>query len=234
MAIYESTMQKLIHLERIYPCVCSRSDVQGAASAPHAGHDGPIYSGRCAHRTACELGDLLNRPYAWRFRTSDQIRSFTDRVAGLQQCNVNHALGDFVIGKSGDIPAYQLAVVVDDHEMGVTDVLRGDDLIPSAFRQLEIYDTLNWTPPQFAHAPLVVGPDGRRLAKRHGDTRISLLRDAGMSAQKLVGLLAFSCGLQPTPTPVMPHQLLADFDLNALPKDQFVFTDPMWHDLISA
>ncbi len=93
-------------------------------------------------------------------------------------CNVATDLGDFVIAKADGSPAYQLAVVVDDHAMGVTEVLRGDDLLPSAFRQLELYDFFGWTPPRFAHVPLVVGPDGRRLAKRHGDTRLATLREA--------------------------------------------------------
>ena len=113
-------------------------------------------------------------------------------------------LGDFVIGKHDGSPAYQLAVVVDDHAMGVTEVLRGDDLLPSAFRQLELYDFFGWTPPAFAHVPLVVGPDGRRLAKRHGDTRLATLRQAGVTPQELTGLLAWSCGLIDRRRPAAP------------------------------
>ena len=137
---------------------------------------------------------------AWRFRTTDAARHFVDLSAGFQSCNVAAELGDFVVAKADGTPAYQLAVVVDDHAMGVTEVLRGDDLLPSAFRQLELYDFFGWTPPQFAHVPLVVGPDGRRLAKRHGDTRLATLRAAGVPPERLVGFLAHSCGLIETPT----------------------------------
>jgi glutamyl-tRNA synthetase len=120
-------------------------------------------------------------------------------------------------------PAYQLAVVCDDHAMGVTEVLRGDDLLPSAFRQLELFDTLNWTPPTFAHVPLVVGLDGRRLAKRHGDTRLATLREQGVSAEALLGLLAWSCGLRPTSEAVSAKDLLANFSLERIMPGPFVF-----------
>jgi len=107
--------------------------------------------------------------------------------------------------------------------MGVTEVLRGDDLLPSAFRQLELYDFFGWTPPEFAHVPLVVGQDGRRLAKRHGDTRLATLREAGVTAEKLVGLLAFSCGLIDQPEPIQPREMLPKFDLAHLPREPWVF-----------
>jgi glutamyl-tRNA synthetase len=123
--------------------------------------------------------------------------------------------------------AYQLAVVCDDHAMGVTEVLRGDDLLPSTFRQLELYDAFGWTPPTFAHVPLVVGPDGRRLAKRHGDTRLATLRQQGVTAHELIGLLAWSCGLRPTRAPVAAADLITDFDLVRLPRQPFVFSASM-------
>jgi glutamyl-tRNA synthetase len=137
-------------------------------------------------------------------------------------------LGDFVVGKSDGSAAYQLAVVVDDHAMGITEVLRGDDLLPSAFRQLELYDSFGWTPPAFAHVPLVVGNDGRRLAKRHGDTRLSIIRESGASAERLVGLLAWSCGLRSSAEPTTARELIADFDLARVPPQPFAWTDDMW------
>ena len=117
--------------------------------------------------------------------------------------------------------------------MEVTEVLRGDDLLPSAFRQLELYRFLNSPPPAFAHVPLVIGEDGRRLAKRHGDTRISLLREKNVPAERLVGLLAWSAGLRTTKEPVMPRDLLAEFNLDNLPKQPFVFTAEMLRELLS-
>ena len=138
-------------------------------------------------------------------------------------CNVAANLGDFVIAKADGTPAYQLAVVVDDHAMGVTEVLRGDDLLPSAFRQLELYDFFGWTPPRFAHVPLVVGSDGRRLAKRHGDTRLATLREAGVAPEKLIGLVAWSCGFLDRPQPISARELLTAFDLAKLPRQPWVF-----------
>src|SRR5439155_15332753 len=127
-----------------------------------------------------------------------------DLVAGQQACNIARELGDFIVAKANGAPAYQLAVVVDDHAMGITEVLRGDDLLPSAFRQLELYDFFGWQPPRFVHVPLVVGPDGRRLAKRHGDTRLATLREAGVPPERLIGLMAWSSGLIEKPEPTEP------------------------------
>ena len=171
---------------------------------------------------AASLGETS---FAWRFRTTETPRQFDDLVAGNQQAVVKRELGDFVVGKMDDSSAYQLAVVCDDHAMGVTEVLRGDDLLPSAFRQLELFEALGWAPPTFAHVPLVVGPDGRRLAKRHGDTRLATLRQQGVSAEQLLGLLAWSSGLRPTREPVSARQLLRDFSLERISRNRFVF-DP--------
>jgi glutamyl-tRNA synthetase len=209
---YEAALQQIQRAERAYPCTCTRSDVAAAASAPHLGQEGPVYPGTCRSRTAAEARSLTT-PYSWRFRTTDRPRQLFDRVAG--EC------------------AYQLAVVVDDHAMGVTEVVRGDDLLSSAFRQVELYEFFGWEPPEFTHVPLVIGPDGRRLAKRHGDTRLSLLRQHGVPPERLIGVLAWSCGLRPTTEPVPPRELIADFDLGVLPRRPFVWTDERWDDLLT-
>jgi glutamyl-tRNA synthetase len=225
LPLYRDALDRLRAAEMVYPCTCTRSDVAAAASAPHAGQESPIYPGTCAHRSSTDAAALAaaGQTFAWRFRASADRRDFTDLVAGNQSCTVSRDLGDFVVAKADGSPAYQLAVVVDDHAMGVNEVLRGDDLLPSAFRQLELYDALGWTPPAFTHVPLVVGPDGRRLAKRHGDTRLATLRAQGVSAQRLVGLLAWSCGLIDRPWSVVPAELLADFSLDRLPRQAWVF-----------
>ena len=234
LPLYLLALFELQQAERIYPCTCTRSDVASAASAPHAGQEGPVYPGTCAGRCVADAAALAEAgiPYCWRMRITANERRFVDLVAGEQRCCVGRQLGDFVIAKGDGAPAYQLAVVADDYAMGITEVLRGDDLLPSAFRQLELYDFFGWQPPQFAHVPLVVGPDGRRLAKRHGDTRLAMLREAGVPPERLVGLLAWSCGLRPTAEPVAAAELVAEFSLARLPRQPLVFTPQMLADLL--
>jgi glutamyl-tRNA synthetase len=227
LELYRDAFELLRASNRVYPCTCSRSDVLAAASAPHAGEEGPLYPGTCATRSAQEAKALGDQPFSWRFRASDIEHRLVDTCAGDIQRNVARELGDFVIAKADGTPAYQLAVVCDDHAMGVTEVLRGDDLLPSAFRQLELYEFFGWQPPTFVHVPLVVGPDGRRLAKRHGDTRLATLRAQGVRAESLLGLLAQSCGLRETADSTTARELLADFDLAKLPRDPFVYQDEL-------
>lgn len=221
-SLYFDSLEKLKRADRIYPCTCTRTDVASAASAPHVGQEGPIYPGTCANRRASDA-ELLVEPFCWRMRTSDRTIRFVDEVRGEEQANVARELGDFVVCKSDGSPAYQLAVMVDDHAMGVTEVVRGDDLVASTFRQLELYEFFGWSPPSFAHVPLVVGTDGRRLAKRHGDTRLSTIRNLRVSAEELVGYLAESCGLQPSPDACPPESLVADFAISSIPKQRYVF-----------
>jgi glutamyl-tRNA synthetase len=223
LPLYEDALAELKRHEFVYPCTCSRSDIAAAASAPHEDHEGPAYPGTCSHRRAADAEELSREgePFAWRFRVTASP-PFTDLFAGLQHVDLARLGGDFVVWKSAGTPAYQLAVVVDDAAMGVTEVIRGNDLLPSTPRQLLLYRALGHTPPAFAHIPLVVGEDGRRLAKRHGDTRLSALRSAGVEAEALVGLLAWSCGWIDKPEPVAARKLLPRFRLDAIPPRPFV------------
>ena len=220
---YEAALDVLKRQELVYPCTCTRGDIAVAASAPHAEHEGPTYPGTCSHRTAADAVELAAacRPFAWRFRVTESP-AFVDGFYGETHIDLR-AAGDFVVWKSAGTPAYQLAVVVDDAEMGVTEVIRGDDLLPSTPRQILLYRAIGHAPPGFAHVPLVVGPDGRRLAKRHGDTRLSTLRDEGVKPESLVGLLAWSCGWLSDPRPISPRELLPRFRLDAIPQEPFVF-----------
>jgi glutamyl-tRNA synthetase len=221
-----AVLEVLKRRELVYPCTCSRRDIERAASAPHAEdeHEGPTYPGTCASRRAAHAPDFWDRPFAWRFRTPAETPSFDDGFAGPTQLDLHQLGGDFVVWKSAGTPAYQLAVVADDADMGVTEVLRGDDLMPSTPRQLLLYEALGRTRPTFIHVPLVVGPDGRRLAKRHGDTRLSWMRQAGVRPEMLVGLLAWSCGWIPQITPIAPHDLLPLFRLDSVPRRPFILT----------
>jgi glutamyl-tRNA synthetase len=222
LALYEAALQRLRDQELVYPCTCTRADVERAASAPHLDQEGPVYPGTCAHRRAGDAAGLTGRPFAWRFRVGSGPCRFVDGFRGPTGLDLAQAGGDFVVWKSAGTPAYQLAVVVDDAELGITEVIRGDDLIPSTPRQLLFYRALGLRPPWFAHVPLVVGPDGRRLAKRHGDTRLAALRAAGVRPEALVGLLAWSCGWMDRVEPVRPRDLLERFRLDAIPPRPLV------------
>jgi glutamyl-tRNA synthetase len=225
LPLYEKAFHQLRERELIYPCTCTRSDVERAASAPHDERPGAvaIYPGTCSGRRAVDA-DMLTVPYCWRFRLPRRDHTFEDAYCGQVAVDLFETGGDFVVWKSSGTPAYQLAVVVDDADQGVTEVVRGDDLIPSTPRQLLLYEALELTPPRFVHVPLVVGPDGRRLAKRHGDTRLSSLRQAGVTAEALLGLLAWSCGWLDKPRPVTAAELLPIFRLDAIPAIPFVLT----------
>lgn len=224
LPLYQAALTQLQARELIYPCTCTRTDVERAASAPHREHEGPVYPGTCAGRAAADAATLGERPYCWRLRTDDERIAFDDLYRGPVVQNLRETGGDFVVWKSAQTPAYQLAVVVDDAAQGVTEVVRGDDLIPSTPRQLLLDRMLGLTPPRYAHVPLVVGPDGRRLAKRHGDTRLVALRQAGVPADALVGLLAWSCGWLDRPEPIAVRDLLPRFRLASIPPRPFVLT----------
>ncbi len=221
--LYEEAFRRLQQQELVYPCTCSRSDVAEAASAPHLDSANVAYPGTCSHRRVADAEALSGCPFAWRFRATDSPE-FVDGFRGRTQVDVG---GDFVVWKSAGTPAYQLAVVVDDAAMGIGEVIRGDDLIPSTPRQLLLYRAFGFTPPKFTHVPLVVGPDGRRLAKRHGDTRLATLRAAGVRAEDLIGLLAWSCGWLPRPEPGTVRDLMPVFRIESIPPAPFVLT-PDW------
>jgi glutamyl-tRNA synthetase len=230
LPLYHSALGLLQAQERVYPCTCTRGDVERAASAPHQEHEGPVYPGTCARRRARDVEMLGDHLYCWRFRVPADSPAFVDSFRGPTRLDLRALGGDFVVWKAPRVhgeastPAYQLAVVVDDAAQGVTEVVRGDDLIPSTPRQLLLYEALGLTPPTFVHVPLVVGPDGRRLAKRHGDTRLSSLRDAGVRPEMLLGLLAWSCGWIDEIQPIRLHELLPLFRLEAIPAEPFVLT----------
>lgn len=224
LAHYETALANLKRRELVYPCTCTRSDVERAASAPHLDHEGPRYPGTCAGRRAADA-EALTGPYCWRLRTEGRSFAWNDVVRGPQSLALVDVGGDFVVWKSAGTPAYQLAVVVDDTAMGITEVVRGDDLVPSTPRQLLLYELLGHGAPRFAHVPLVVGRDGRRLAKRHGDTRLATLRQQGMTAEHLLGLLAWSCGWLPKPTPISATGLMPLFRWESLPRAPFVYDE---------
>jgi len=227
--LYRTATQRLIEQGIAYPCVCTRREVDEAASAPHEGphavaeagvdgpgNDGPVYPGTCRGRfySLEDAKRQTGREAALRFRVDVQQVPFRDGFLGEQAGEI---AGDFVIQKRDGDPAYQLAVVVDDAAQAVTEVLRADDLLPSTPRQLLLYRALDLPEPEFVHVPLLVGEDGRRLAKRHGDTSVRYFREQGVSAGDLLGYLAVLCGLRDARRPCTPQELLADFDYRRVP-----------------
>jgi glutamyl-tRNA synthetase len=224
LPLYEAALERLKAQELVYPCTCTRSDVERAASAPHLEHEGPTYPGTCAYRRAADAATIADRTYAWRMRVGNETIAYDDGFHGGTTLNLREIGGDFVVWKSAGTPAYQLAVVVDDAAQGITEVIRGDDLIPSTPRQILLYRVLGLTPPRFTHVPLVVGADGKRLAKRHGDTRLATLREAGVSAQALLGLLAWSCGWSERIEPMALGEVLKRFQLRTIPDAPFTLT----------
>lgn len=220
---YEAAAERLVALGLAYPCVCTRKEVEEAASAPHEedGLDAPAYPGTCRGRwpNRGAARAATGRQAALRFRVDAAAVPFVDGFRGPCPGPIR---GDFVIVKRDGGPAYQLAVVVDDAAMGVNEVLRADDLLPSTPRQLLLYRALGWEPPAFVHVPLVVGPDGRRLAKRHGDTSLRHCRELGLDPREVVGWLAARCGLVPEGPRCSPAELLdrlaGDDPLAVLPR----------------
>src|SRR6056297_2152386 len=213
--LYAAALQRLIEAGRAYPCVCTRKDIAEAASAPHVTHEAPVYPGTCA---GWQGGDALPAAgtFCWRFRTRARLRRFVDLVSGEHVLAVGPSLGDFPLTHKRGTCSYQLAVVCDDLAMGVTQVVRGDDLISSTFRQLELIDALAGQRPQYAHVPLVCGKDGRRLAKRHGDTRLAFFRDAGVPPERIIGWAAWSSGLCSRWQEVSAAELLGRLDFATL------------------
>jgi glutamyl-tRNA synthetase len=223
---YTAAINQLLESGCAYACVCSRKEVELAASAPHDDDGAAIYPGTCRGRfaTTVEAEQFAGRGVSIRFAVPDAPVEFLDGFIGQTAFDPRRQLGDFVIRKSDGTAAYQLAVVVDDAESGVTQVIRGDDLIDSTPRQMMLYRALGMERriPSYTHVPLVVGTDGRRLAKRHGDTRLAAYRAAGIRAERLLALLATWCGM-PCGEEVTATELLDRFDLGRLPGNPIVY-----------
>ncbi len=206
---YQAAIVALDRAGLVYPCDCSRAEIARVASAPHAGDDGPVYPGTCRNAPAKRV---FRRAPAMRLRVRPGTVVFRDRVHGLQQADVSSETGDFVLRRGDGVFAYQLAVVVDDVQMGITEVVRGADLIGSTARQLMLAQMLGAGEPSFGHAPLVVGPDGERLAKRAPGVAVRAHRNAGVAPGKLVSLLAQILGIgSANRSEVSPRQLVSEF-----------------------
>ena len=227
---YAAALETLKAKGLAYPCVCTRRDVENGQSAPHAG-EMMRYEGRCRGRFpdfASARAAAQGRTPAWRFLAEGQPPvSFVDGYAGQQVHDVAATCGDFVLARDEFGAGYMLAVVVDDAAMGVTEVVRGDDLLEATAPQLLVARALGLPAPRYVHVPLVVGPDGRRLAKRHGDTRVAAFREAGVPARRIIGLLAWTCGWAERGEELSLADLLPRFNLESIPRPPCVLSEDM-------
>ena len=228
-AIYGKYLEQLLDKGLVYPCVCSRNEIENVQSAPHREDQRLIYNGTCRGRfsnwdsATAMLPD--GRLPVWRFKLEKQGRScFVDAIRGECVADYQADIGDFALARDPLGAGYTLAHVVDDYLMGVTEVLRGDDLLEATHSHIVLQRALGFPTPQYVHVPLVVAEDGRRLAKRHGDTRIAMLREKGFTPRQVIGILAWWCGWAEFGEELMPEDLLARFDWASFIREQAVLT----------
>ena len=216
-ALYENAFAELARQGIVYGCFCRRADLL-AASAPHAADGTPVYSGRCRALSESERRKLsAQRPPAWRVAVGEADAAFSDGLYGPQVCKLARDVGDFVVRRADGNFAYQLAVVVDDADMGVTEVVRGRDLLAATHQQLFLYRRLGLRPPVFRHFPLLLAPDGRRLSKRDRDADMGVLRER-FSPEALIGGLMHPLGFIDRSEPLSLVEALALFSWERMPK----------------
>ncbi len=216
---YQELLGRLEALGLVYPCFCSRAELH-AANAPHASDGEVVYAGTCRGLTGEEIAEKSRkRPPALRLRVPEETIAFVDGHYGLVEQDLATECGDFILRRSDGVFAYQLAVVADDAAMGVTQVVRGRDLLSSAPRQLYLYRLLGFPEPAFAHAPLLLAPDGRRLSKRDRDVSLEALEEKGLTGPEIVGRLAFLAGLLDRPEAARPQDLLPVFAWDKVPRE---------------
>ena len=214
---YQAALEQLEAQGLVYPCFCTRAELH-AASAPHREDGQVIYPGTCRNLSAAQIAERsLRRAPALRLRVPEEEIGFTDGHLGADRENLARACGDFLLRRSDGMFAYQLAVVVDDAAMGITEVVRGADLLDSTPRQLYLYRLLDLTPPSFCHVPLLLAPDERRLSKRDADAGLEVLQGR-MSAQAVLGKLAYLAGFHPSAEPASAWELLEEFDWDKVPR----------------
>ncbi len=228
--LYDHALHTLAERDLVYRCYCTRAEIHAAAaSAPHGTEPRLHCANRCWQSTAREqqARAAAGRQLALRVRTPQEPIpiDFTDACCGDVAEDVAQAAGDFVVQRADGVHAYHLAVVVDDGAMHITHVVRGADLLGSTARQIWLHKQLGSTPPQWAHVPLLVGPDEHRLSKRHASLAIAALRAHGVSAETIIGRLAHIGGLLDVPTAAQPRELIGLLRLDRLTRGS-IMVDP--------
>ncbi len=215
-AVYRQYFEKLMDMKLLYPCYCTRAQLH-SVNAPHLSDGTYVYPGTCRDLTDAEKA-ALDRDPSWRIRVPEGLWTVDDRIQGLYREDLQTDCGDFILRRADGAYVYQLAVTVDDGESGVTQVVRGVDLLSSAPRQMYLQKLLGFSPPEYAHLPLLIAPDGRRLSKRDKDMDLGYLRQH-MTAPELIGILAHSAGLTEAPDPITAQELIGEFSWNKFKKD---------------
>ena len=219
---YDLYFERLREMELLYPCYCTRSQLH-SVNAPHLSDGTYVYPGTCRNMTR-EEQEKMNRAPAWRVMVPDRVWSFTDRVQGYYELNLATECGDMVVRRADGVYVYQLAVTVDDGEAGVTEVVRGMDLLSSAPRQMYLQELFGFPHPGYAHVPMLLAPDGRRLSKRDRDLDFGYLRQH-FSPEEIIGLLGHLAGLMERWEPVSARELACDFSWSRV-KQPDIILDP--------
>ncbi len=211
--LYQEYFDRLLDMGLLYPCYCTRNQLH-SVNAPHLSDGTYIYPGTCRELTAAQQA-AFDRTPAWRVKVPDRQWVVKDLLQGRYEENLVRDCGDFVVRRSDGMFVYQLAVTVDDGLSGVTEVVRGSDLLSSAPRQMYLQELFGFPHPAYGHIPLLIAPDGRRLSKRDKDADIGYLR-SHCTPEKIIGMLACACGLMDSPEAIPPKELLGEFSWSKL------------------
>ena len=214
--IYRQYFDRLEDLGLLYPCYCTRSQLH-SVNAPHLADGTYVYPGTCRNLTEEEKRAFSRLP-AWRVRVTDQLWQVDDLLQGTYRENLATDCGDFVVRRADGVYVYQLAVTVDDALAGVTEVVRGVDLLSSSPRQMYLQSLFGFPHPTYGHVPLLMAPDGRRLSKRDRDLDLGILRQR-MKPEELIGSLACTAGLLDKPQAISARELVGEFSWQKLKKD---------------
>ena len=221
--IYDHYFEILREKGLLYPCYCTRSQLH-SVNAPHLSDGTYVYPGTCRNLTAEERA-AFDRSPSWRLEVTDRVWQFTDLCQGAYQQNLSTDCGDFVVRRADNVYVYQLAVTVDDGEAGVTEVVRGMDLLSSAPRQMYLQELLGFPHPTYGHVPMLMSPDGRRLSKRDKDLDLGVLRQ-NMRPEALLGILASSAGIIDRNVSISAAELSREFKWENLRKEDIYLQIP--------
>ena len=215
-AVYDTYFEKMREMGLLYPCYCTRSQLH-SVNAPHLSDGTYVYTGTCRNLTDAERAQFNRKP-AWRVMVPDKVWQVEDKVQGHYTLNLATECGDMVVRRADGIYVYQLAVTVDDGEAGVTEVVRGMDLLSSAPRQMYLQELFGFPHPEYGHVPMLLAPDGRRLSKRDRDLDLGELRKR-VSPEQLIGTLAYASGLIDANESISAKELAAEFSWGKLRGD---------------